>query len=838
MDTNVLNHDDRCLSRRGFLAAAGAAAVGTVALAGVRDASAASAGNVGVFAGEYNPADEFEQTGAGEAGTDGVAAAAEVDAATGSYNPGTYVGQATGMGGAVTAEVTVDATSIVNVVLTGDKETPAIGGAALPVLEGQFIDGQTALVDGVGGATVTSTAAREAVTAALKQAAGIEQREWTIDDINLNPGYYSTFVQGHSLTEKMPVMVRTRLKSFGSVDISTSNGETDPIRVTVEENMIPEMIENQSFNVDVVCGATVTSNALKEGVKQCLIQALKDGGTPEEAIEFFAKPVEYAPREQESYDVDVLVVGMGGTGTAAFMAACEAEAAAGKPVSVLAIEKTARTGGTSAMTSSMLAINPPKFQEEHNGGADYVDLAYVDDARVNSPYVDQAKANGYNEAMFAEDPECDYFWDLYKKESGPTLDWLIDHGFYFGTEPTPDFYAAQLMGNFEYAGTMGDQCKMEVKGYFDHMRDDAVALGGECRLFTELVDLVYDEATGRVVGAKARDVRDGTEISITTKQVVLCTGGMGGDKELWGAHCNISTAWNLDGLQTNDGKALAACWRLGAGEHGVMTGMDVHTGAPSVVLGSFPVVQIPDMLDPWIGRVATYSVNDIPLFMVTCRDTLFVNAEGERYATESPTWPMTFAWWLPGDRYYSITSKARLQEIADNGFTHFNTNVFRHHGFNTFPVNTPVPEMFDVVEAAVKAGCCAQADTLEELAEKLGMADVSALARTVADYNDCCAAGVDGQYGKDAAFLKALGDEGPWYAFFGEAEPYGSDGGLSIDHDFRVTKTDGSPLGGVYCAGTDCMGYQPAPFGGTYQGWAFMTGRLAGTNAAHEALGM
>lgn len=841
METEGREFESGGITRRDLFTAAGAVAAAAVVGASVAsDAYAASSGNIGVEAGEYDPADTFEDSDEAddteEESSDSESSSSTYDYATGDYTPGTYIGEAEGMGGTVTATVEVDETSILSVTLEGPDETESIGQAALPTLEERFVEGQTTLIDTVTGATVTSEAAIEAVTAALKEASGIADKEWTEDDINMNPGYYSTFVWGHSLTEKMPVMVRTRKKTFGSVDISTSNGETDPMRVMVEENMIPAMLENQSYEVDTVCGATVTSNALKRGVKECLIQALIDGGTPEEAISYFAKKVTYEAEEPQTIDTDVLVVGMGGTGCAAFMAACEAQAEAGQEVSVLAIEKTGRYGGTSALTSSMLAINPEEFEAQYNNGEDYIDLDYANDARINSPYVEQGKENGYNEILYAEDSELDYFWDLYLEESGPTLDWLISHGFYFGQEPTADFYADELYGNFEYAGTMGDQCKMEVKGYFDSMIEDAVELGGQYMLFTELTDLIYDEENGRVTGVTAVSTKDGTEYTINAKVVVLGTGGMGGDKELWGEHCNISTAWEVDGLDGNDGKALAACWNLGAGDYGVMTGMNVHTGAPSVILQDYPIVTLEDELDPWIGRTATYSVNDIPLFMVTCRDTLFVNTEGERYASESPTWPMTFAWWLPGDRYYSITSQARLEDLAENGFTHFNTNVFKHHGYNTFPTNTAIPEMFDVVDSAIEAGCCVEADTLEELAEALGMSDTSVLPATVATYNSYCEEGVDEDFGKEADYLIDLGDEGPWYAFFGQAMPYTSDGGLSIDHDFHVTKEDGTELGGIFCAGTDCMGYQPAPFGGTYQGWAFMTGRIAGTNAANEAM--
>ena len=476
---------DKNLSRRGFIAAAGAAALAAGATVGTADAASSSA--LGTYAGEYSQYEhsddeEGSEVTGGEMDTLNI----ETDYATGVYTAGTYVGEAPGIGGTITATVTVDETSILEVVLEGPAETPSIGGAALEALAPAFVEAQTNLVDAVGGATITSKGARDAVAAALKQASGIEDHEWTLDEINMNTGYYTAFVQGFSLISKMPVMVRTHAKSIECIDISTENGETDPVRLTVEENMIPLMLANQSYEVDTVCGATVTSAALKQGVRECLIQALIDGGTPPEAVAYFGKKVELEPQSPQTIDVDVLVVGMGGTGTAAFMSACEAEVEAGREVKVLAIEKTGRTGGTSAMTSSVLAFNPAQFQADHNGGVDYVDVDYVNDARANSPYSAGAHANDYHFPMFGEDPDLQPFWDIYLEKSGEMLDWLVEHGFYFGNEPTGDFYTPGLKANYEYAGTMGDQCKMEVKGYFDKMIGDAKALGGQVMIFTEL----------------------------------------------------------------------------------------------------------------------------------------------------------------------------------------------------------------------------------------------------------------------------------------------------------------------------------------------------------------
>ncbi len=38
--------------------------------------------------------------------------------------------------------------------------------------------------------------------------------------------------------------------------------------------------------------------------------------------------------------------------------------------------------------------------------------------------------------------------------------------------------------------------------------------------------------------------------------------------------------------------------------------------------------------------------------------------------------------------------------------------------------------------------------------------------------------------------------------------------------------------------GTDCLGFMPCDFAGNAQGWAFLSGRIAGTNAANEAMAL
>lgn len=87
-----------------------------------------------------------------------------------SYEPGVYEGTGQGFGGEIKAVVVITDSGIDSVELTGDDETPELGGEALKKLPEQFTGAQSADVDGVSGCTVTSNGAKEAVQAALDQA--------------------------------------------------------------------------------------------------------------------------------------------------------------------------------------------------------------------------------------------------------------------------------------------------------------------------------------------------------------------------------------------------------------------------------------------------------------------------------------------------------------------------------------------------------------------------------------------------------------------------------------------------------------------------------------------
>lgn len=84
--------------------------------------------------------------------------------AAGGQETVTKTGEGTGFGGAVTAEVVLAGDKIVGLTLTGEGETPDIGGAALETLKTAILEaGSLDGVDAVTGATLTSNGVFDAI---------------------------------------------------------------------------------------------------------------------------------------------------------------------------------------------------------------------------------------------------------------------------------------------------------------------------------------------------------------------------------------------------------------------------------------------------------------------------------------------------------------------------------------------------------------------------------------------------------------------------------------------------------------------------------------------------
>lgn len=193
-------------------------------------------------------------------------------AAAGSFKAGTYKGTAKGYGGDITVEITVSDTAIEKVVITGDSETAGIGTNAIEQLPDIMIKAQSADVDDISGATVSSTGIKEAAALALAQAAGDTSAEkgGQAADGSYKAGTYTAKATGMGEMEVQVVVAEGG--AIESVEILSHN-ETEGISDPAIEKIPQEIVKAQSTDIDTVSGATVTSTAIIEAVNDCLSQA-------------------------------------------------------------------------------------------------------------------------------------------------------------------------------------------------------------------------------------------------------------------------------------------------------------------------------------------------------------------------------------------------------------------------------------------------------------------------------------------------------------------------------------------------------------------------------------
>lgn len=248
----------------------------------------------------------------------------------GSFTPGTYTGEGQGYGGPVVVELTTSDSAITDVKITGDQETPAVGGAALEELAGQIKTAQSADIDGVSGATLTSNGVREAAAAAIAAAKG-EAPAGPSGPLSFTAGTYT----GKSVGYNGPVELDVTFSDTAvtAVEVKTS-GETAHVGSPAFDIMIPDIVAANGSGVDGVSGATFTSRAIREAVNDAAGQAKVS-----DLSAFQKNTVKHEAQAPIDVTYDVVVVGAGGAGMGAAAQATQ------NGDSVLVIEKNAEIGG-------------------------------------------------------------------------------------------------------------------------------------------------------------------------------------------------------------------------------------------------------------------------------------------------------------------------------------------------------------------------------------------------------------------------------------------------------------------------------------------------------------
>ena len=234
----------------------------------------------------------------------------------------TVTGEAQGLGGPVTVEITATADKIYNLTAVGDNETPGIGTKALEELPGEIISANSLSVDAISGATVTSDAIKEAAKKAL-ESAGLDAANFTGASSDAKDAPAETkeseaetkkdadskkdipadavTVTGEAQGLGGPVTVEITATADTIYDlVATGDKETPGIGTKALEELPGKIVSANSLDVDAVSGATVTSEAIKEAAKKALESADFDKAAAQETEAEETKAEETKAEESEA----------------------------------------------------------------------------------------------------------------------------------------------------------------------------------------------------------------------------------------------------------------------------------------------------------------------------------------------------------------------------------------------------------------------------------------------------------------------------------------------------------------------------------------------------------
>lgn len=620
---------------------------------------------------------------------------------------------------------------------------------------------------------------------------------------SLKDGVYSQTVYGNSYS--MPFSVDVTIEGGGikAIEVTDRGGESseydDGIIESVIDNLIPRILEYQSLSVDSITGATLSSAGIKSAVSDAIKAA---GGKPSD----WYIPVEKKTDIVSIDDYDVIVVGLGASGVAAYLSAAETGAA------VFGLDSAANVGGTSVVTSGPMAVNPT-FPATMGEAITPVDEdAFID--RWMEDTADGAKRSCV---------------ELIVRQSGDTIDWLVEnYGFTFAA-PSPFSYPDLPVMSFyltaEQTPRQMYQNALERANEYNEKNQYMLELKGTA---------ILTDASGRVAGIRA--VRyDGTTYEIHAPAVILCTGGFGGNAEL----CKEMFGYplRLHGMYQNDGVLLVdAMDNLGAGTYSMDSAGMAHAGRTASILHLEGV---------------TPSHNKVLSSIANSADLLCVNEGGKRFTNEGSGFTPAESYWKAGSEYYyTIVDQEYMDHVKNEGLdsVYFMTNTqdfsdpaWYPHGNPAYVLNAeePISDLDVVIEGALAAGTLFRGDSLEDLQKQL---DMTGLVDTCATYNAACAAGEDKEFGKDPSLLIPLHENSAhYYAIKARAYCYSTNGALDVNENIQVLDTEGNVIPGLYACGTNSMGVLFTKdtgyidYGGVAHSWSFVSGKTAGQDAVRYA---
>ena len=488
-------------------------------------------------------------------------------------------------------------------------------------------------------------------------------------------------------------------------------------------------------------------------------------------------------------ETDVIVVGGGGTGLAA------ASAAARLGRKVILLEKNPHTGGsTSWSVGSITAINTP--HQKKAGIKDSADEHFEDMALHAG-----ALAPRDNLALRR----------ILVDNTTSMLEWLMSLGVVFvGPMPEPP-HRYNRMHNVV----------PNSKSFAYHLTRHCRELGVDIRVNTRTERLL--EEHGRVVGVEAR-LPGGTLHQFRARGgVVLAAGDYSNGRDIKAryASADVVDVDAVNATATGDGHRMAL--ELGA----TVVNGDIVRGPimrfvpptrPNLIQKLPPAKPVAQLIAWAMGHLPQWLLRPFLMSFLTTalgpspelykEGAVLINKSGQRFTDELGKPNLDVA--KQPDRIAWIVFDQKL--------------AAKFSGWPYFVSTAPgVAYAYLADYRRNRADIYHQSNTLAGLAASMGV-PAAALTRSLTDYN------------ANRETRPAI-DEGPYYAL-GPVKSYVvfTDGGLKVSVNLEVVRADGSVIPGLYAAGSTGQGGLLLEGHGHHLGWAFISGRIAGRNAASTEL--
>lgn len=318
--------------------------------------------------------------------------------------------------------------------------------------------------------------------------------------LKMKPGAYVESAIGWN----GPIEVKTTV-SVNRID-SIEILKSDEVPYIADEPMkaiIQKVVSEQNLSVDVVTGASRSSEALLRVVGQAVQAA---GGD----LKFFThEPVSIDPAtlpEGEEAQADVVVVGGGASGLAAAAAALESGAR------VIVLEKAPHTGGSAALSAGIVTAAGTDIQKASGLPADSAGLAklWLEDQKRS---VKGAPANLPDAAQV----------EALVKQSAETVDWLTKK---VGMQFSANAAAADGIGAYQLLPISSDASRPAGAEEVEKLEQYVKKLGGIIRTATPAWKILTTD-DGHVSGVAAADGKN--RFTFRAKSVVLASGGFAAD---------------------------------------------------------------------------------------------------------------------------------------------------------------------------------------------------------------------------------------------------------------------------------------------------------------------